>query len=125
MTKRTPSHSGYNATCVQLSARVGNLGFRILSRIEIGTEAMRIEVVGNVMRRSRRMLLRMMMRRRSRLAKPLLVQFRMPGQNGHDDTLDFLPRRAGTNDVDEVLRGRVVGISNDIEELLRKLGQVG
>ncbi len=71
------------------------------------------------------MLLRMMMRRRSRLAKPLLVQFRMPGQNGHDDTLDFLPRRAGTNDVDEVLRGRVVGISNDIEELLRKLGQVG
>lgn len=71
------------------------------------------------------MLLRMMMRRRNRLTKPLLVQFGMLGQNGHDDPLNFLPRRAGANDVDDMLGGRIVGISNDIEELLRKLGQVG
>jgi hypothetical protein len=60
MIKRNPSHSGYNATC-RPSAVAGNLRFRILSGIKIRAEIMRVEVIGNMVRSSRRMLL---MRRR-------------------------------------------------------------
>jgi hypothetical protein len=71
------------------SAGAGNLRSRTLSVIKIRTEIMRIEVAGNVVRSSRRMLL--MGRREARRTKWLLCQFGVLSQNRYQDALNFLP----------------------------------